>query len=294
MDTGRFTLLGVPIDSVGDAGGTENGPSALRRHFSSGLADAGDTRVRLRGADRDPDSGWLDLGDVVRMSAEVRRRVADITAQGRVPLILGGCCSLLPAALAGARDSLGDVGLAYFDGHLDLFTGETSPTGEAADMPVAAVLGLAPPPLVEALAPVPVVAPARTVLIGARDAEEAALIAPLPDGLGIGRILDRESLRDADLARTGASIAADLSRDEGWFWLHLDVDVLDQGAFPATDYLMDDGLTRQELRTLIEPIAASRGLVGLNLTCFNPDKDPDGSCGQWLADLIEATAITSK
>ncbi len=294
MEAGRLTLLGVPIDSVGEAGGTENGPSVLRRHLASDLSDAGDTRIRLRGGNRDPESGWLDFGDVVRMSTEVRRRVAEITASGQVPLILGGCCSLLPAALAGARDSLGEFGLAYFDGHLDLFTGDTSPTGEAADMPVATMLGMAPAPLLETIGPVPVVAPERMVLIGARDPEEAELVAPLPDGLGIGRILDRESLRDADLARTGASIADDLSRNGGRFWLHLDLDVLDQEAFPATDYLMDDGLTLEELRNLIEPIAASRGLIGLNLTCFNPDKDPDGSCGRWLAELIEATAITSK
>ncbi len=294
MEAGRLTLLGVPIDSVGQAGGTENGPSVLRRHLSSDLSDAGDTRIRLRGGDRDPGCGWLDFGDVVRMSTEVRRRVAEITAAGQVPLILGGCCAFLPAALAGARDSLGEFGLAYFDGHLDLFTGDTSPTGEAADMPVAATLGMAPAPLLEAIGPVPVVTPGRMVLIGARDPEEAELVAPLPDGLGIGRILDRESLRDADLAGTGASIAEDLSRHGGHFWLHLDLDVLDQEAFPATDYLMDDGLTLEELRNLIEPIAASRGLIGLNLTCFNPDKDPDGSCGRWLAELIEATAITSK
>lgn len=292
MDPGRITLLGVPIDSVGEAGGTENGPAALRGHFSPGLRDAGDTEVRLRGGDRDAYSGWLDLGDVVRMSAEVRERVAELTAAGQVPLILGGCCSLLPAALAGARDSLGEIGLAYFDGHLDLFTGETSPTGEAADMPVAAALGMAPESLVEAIAPVPVVAPERMVLIGARDQEEAALIAPLPDGLGIGRITDRNALRDADLAEVGAEIAAELSRTDAGFWLHLDVDVLDEGAFPATDYLMDDGLSLEELRTLIAPIAASPGLIGLNVTCFSPDKDPEGSCGMALAGLLEATALT--
>jgi len=264
----------------------------LRRHLSPGLRDAGDTKVRLRGGDRDAYSGWLDLGDVVRMSAEVRGRVAELTAAGQVPLILGGCCSLLPAALAGARDSLGEIGLAYFDGHLDLFTGETSPTGEAADMPVAAALGMAPESLVEAISPVPVVAPERMVLIGARDREEAAPIAPLPDGLGIGRITDRSALRDADLAEVGAEIAAELSRTDAGFWLHLDVDVLDEEASPATDYLMDEGLSLEELRTLIAPIAGSPGLIGLNLTCFNPEKDPDGRCGAALAELVEATAIT--
>ncbi len=292
MDTGRLTLLGVPIDSVGEAGGTENAPTALRGHLSPGINDDGDTENLLRGGERDAASGWLDLGDVILMSAEVRQRVAPLTSDGRIPLILGGCCALLPSALAGARDSLGEIGLAYFDGHLDLFTGETSPTGEGADMPVAATLGMAPPSLLEAIGPVPVVEPERMVLIGARDQEEAELISPLPDGLGIGRIVDREALRGADLVEVGRSIAAALGRDGQQFWLHLDVDVLDRAAFPATDYLMDDGLTFEELEALITPIAASEGLIGLNLTCFNPEKDPDGSCGEALARLLKATAIT--
>ncbi len=292
MRRDRLALLGVPIDSVGEAGGTELGPSGLRSCLSPGLRDTGDTEVRLRGGRRDPASGWLDLDDIVRMSVEVRARVAGLTAAGEVPLVLGGCCTLLPAALAGARDSLGEIGLAYLDGHLDLFTGETSPTGEGADMPVAAILGMAPPALLEVIGPVPVVTPEEVVLVGARDQEELDLIAPLPEGLGIGRIVDREALRGANLAETGRSIASGLERDGRRFWLHLDVDVLDEQAFPATDYLMADGLSREEAEDLIAPIAASDGLIGINITCFNPEKDPDRSCGAWLAGLLEATAIT--
>jgi arginase len=292
MRRDRLTLLGVPVDSVGEAGGTEHGPEALRRHLSPGLRDAGDTDFRLRGGVRDSESGWLDLDDVIRMSGEIRQRVAELTAAGEVPVILGGCCTLVPAALAGARDSLGQIGLAYFDGHLDLFTGETSPTGEGADMPVAAALGMAPQGLIEAIGPVPVVAPEKMVLVGARDQEELDLISPLPEGLGIGRIEYREGLRGDGLGDVGRSIADGLTAGGGRFWLHLDVDVLDEAAFPATDYLMDDGLTISQLRELIAPIAGSEGLVGLNVTCFNPEKDPDGSCGAALADLLETTAIT--
>ena len=139
MTRAPLTLLGVPIDSVGTAGGTELGPGVLRELLGTeGFEDAGDTSQQIRGLERDPNNGWLAFDDVVAMTAEVRSRVAELPAAGKVPVILGGCCTLLPGALAGARDSLGEVGLAYFDGHLDLFTGQTSPTGEGADFPVAA------------------------------------------------------------------------------------------------------------------------------------------------------------
>lgn len=293
MRADRLTLLGVPIDSVGKAGGTELGPQVLRALLASeGLADDGDTVNRIRGFDRDPANGWLAFDDIVAVTSEVRGRVASLTAAGRVPLILGGCCTLLPGALAGARDSLGELGLAYVDGHLDLFTGVTSPTGEGADMPAATVLGMAPEAVLEALGPVPVVDPARLAFAGARDEEEMRLIAPLPDGLGIARNDTRGRLRHADLERIGRHIVGEVSGRDGRFWLHLDVDVLDRRAFPATDYLMDDGLSLPELRALITPLGAAEGLAGVTLTCFNPEKDRDGSCGQALVDLVRRTIIT--
>jgi hypothetical protein len=39
-------------------------------------------------------------------------------------------------------------------------------------------------------------------------------------------------------------------------------------------------------------IASSRGLIGPNLTCFNPGRDPGGHFGRVLAKHVEATAIT--
>ncbi len=286
MSRGPLTLLGVPIDSVGTAGGTELGPESLRRLLGSdGFEDAGDTSQRIRGLERDPQNGWLAFDDVVKVTSEVRERVAALTAEGRVPVILGGCCTLLPGALAGARDSLGVIGLAYFDGHLDLFTGQTSPTGEGADFPVAATLGIAPEALLAALGETPVVEPGRMALIGARDQEELDLINPLPKGLGIGRIDYRDDLRHGDLAKVGESIAAELTGNDGKFWLHLDVDVLDRDAFPATDYLMPDGLSVAEIRALMTPLASSPGLIGVDVTCFTPEKDEDDRCGTALAGL---------
>ena len=53
--------------------------------------------------------------------------------------------------------SVGDLGLVYVDGHLDFYDGVTSPTGEAADMPIAVLLGDGPAPWVGRVAPVPVI-----------------------------------------------------------------------------------------------------------------------------------------
>ena len=66
-------------------------------------------------------------------------------------------------------------------------------------------------------------------------------------------------------------------RRPGRYWVHLDVDVLDEQAFRATDYLMPGGLSLAELGELIRPLLAGPGLAGVSLACYNPQKDLGGA-----------------
>jgi arginase len=68
--------------------------------------------------------------------------------------------------------------------------------------------------------------------------------------------------------------------------VHLDVDVLDQAAFPATDYLMPGGLQLAELGDLLGPLLSSPSLAGVSIGCYNPDKDPGGANGEALVALF--------
>lgn len=51
--------------------------------------------------------------------------------------------------------------------------------------------------------------------------------------------------------------AARLLAAAGPYWVHLDVDVLDEAELPATDYLLPGGLTFAELGELMQPLVAS-------------------------------------
>ena len=165
-----WTVLGVPIDSVGRSARTELAPAALRE---AGLVerlrieDRGDLDVRIRGEERDPETGIVGSPDVLATTSAVRAAIREMVAAGERPLVLGGCCSLVPGALAGVRDATGSVGIANVDGHVDVYDGRTSPTGEGADMPLAVALGLGPAAWVEA-AGAPRPRPARASCWGAR------------------------------------------------------------------------------------------------------------------------------
>ncbi|MGH2966430.1 MAG: arginase family protein [Solirubrobacterales bacterium] len=287
----EIQLIGVPIDSVGRSGGTELAPAALRELGISAVlnaGDAGDLDVRVRGEERDPATGIVGSADVLATTSTLRTSVASALAGGARPFLLGGCCAELPGALAGARDRLGRIGLAYLDGHLDLYDGVTSPTGEAADMPVAVALGRGPERWVEA-AGGPSLAVKDAAIVGYRDRVESLEHGMLqPEELG--RELTHVSVDDLRVSGARAvaeRVAAGLAA-EAPFWLHLDVDVLDQEVFGATDYLMPNGMSWEELGDCLGPFASSPALAGVSLACYNPEKDPGRRCGRALIEALGA------
>jgi arginase len=84
----------------------------------------------------------------------------------------------------------------------------------------------------------------------------------------------------------GPSIVADL---EGRGPLVLDCDVLDDAAMSAVDYRLPGGLSWGELETVIRVAIESGGVVGLEVTIFNPALDSDGGITRALvACLIRA------
>jgi arginase len=72
------------------------------------------------------------------------------------------------------------------------------------------------------------------------------------------------------------------------YWLHLDVDVLSDVAFPATDYLMPGGLDLAQLTELLSRFGGDDALIGFSVGCYNPAKDPGGRYGDYLAGVLAA------
>jgi arginase len=144
---GEFGLLGVPSSAAAHGPGQEKAPAALRRAAlperlaaaGARVADYGDlpvARWRPDPRQRRPHNLQAVL-DVLR---ETSRRVGEILADGRVPLVLGGECSVTIAVMAAFRDRDIEPALLYMDGGVDLFTPATNPTGILDSMGVAHLL----------------------------------------------------------------------------------------------------------------------------------------------------------
>ena len=208
--------------------------------------------MRIRGDERDPATGVVGIADTLAMTTAVRAAVRDVVAAAARPLVLGGCCALVPGALAGLRDAIGALGVAYVDGHVDVYDGWASPTGEGADMPMSVAFGLGPDAWVRGRGRRERRAGA-TSSCSARATPRRRRTSPTcaPGALADVEVLGPDELRAAGLAAAGARAAQRLAADGGRFWVHLDVDVLDERAMPATDYLMPDGLQWDELAALL-------------------------------------------
>jgi len=285
------TLLGVPVDSGGRPGGCEHSPMVLRQY---GLAsavnaqsDLNDLPVRIVGT-RDAGSGVVGFASVLYLTTTVRKEVRRVLECGELPLLVGGCCSFVMGAIAGARDVYERVGLAYVDGHLDLYDGKTSPTGDCADMPFAFLMGLAPTELAQRMGTPSPVYLRDSALLGYRDKEDArSKGSVMPEDLGSDLYLaDDLALIARDPSVVGHVVRQRLEQGPGRFWIHLDFDVLNDKVFPAVDYLSPGGLNWPQLLELLKPLVSSDSLVGMSLACYNPDLDPGHRCARDAVDAL--------
>lgn len=291
-----WSVVGAPVDCIGadpvtlEPFGTELSPAALRDlgvvERVDGV-DRGDLTVRVVGRERDEATGLVGGRTVHETVRGVRDAVWDLRSSGDRVLVLGGCCIPLMGALAGARDVDPGVGLVYVDGHLDLYDHVTSPTGEAADMPTAAVLGIGEPGLIAAM-DAPVLTPDRLALIGPRDPDELPAVADIVHELALDVQGPERVLEDPAAV---AAAAVERAARAGTYWIHLDVDVFGEEEFPATDYLMPGGLTLESGMNLMRALGNDERLVGVSIGCYNPEKDVDGRNGAALVDLVAAALV---
>jgi arginase len=285
----RFTIVDAPIDCSGAGRGEERAPAALR---AAGLVerlqarDAGEAEARIRDTRRDPDTGVVGAVEVRRASMRIASAVREVLKAGERPLILGGDCTLL----LGVFQALpAGSGLWFVDGHADFFDGETSPTGEAADMDLAILTGHGPPGLLESS--VPLLDPAAAVLLGHRPAElhpdvarENARLDPAIHAVTAPEVLERGA---AGVGRAAAERLAERPA-----WLHLDLDVLDQGVLPAVSYPQPLGLDWNDLFELVRPLVAAPALIGISVADFNPDRDADGAHAAQVVEKLESLCGT--
>jgi len=285
--TGRVSILGVPSSAGSHNPGQEKAPAAWRAAgLVDGLRQAGldvEDRGDLPAAPFRPGApvdGLRDVERVVTVAQQVAGEVAAIRADRRLPLVLGGDCTITLGALAG----FDEAGLVYFDGDADLTTPERSESAVADTMGMTHLLGGGSPRLAGLGSRYPLLRPEQVVLFGFSPAEldtgewtelvsRHLYAAPAP------------AVR-ADPAGQARAARAYLSRRVSTYLVHLDVDVLHTGLFPVANFPHFAGLTLAEVSAGLSEFTSGAKFGGLVITEVNPDHDPDGQLIGTLARMV--------
>lgn len=273
--------------------GTWRAPSVL---IAAGLLQAINART-FRELPRPTCSAEAQTGTRLRNGHAIRSfnlaladLVREATRQGDFALVIGGDCSILLGALAGARDA-GPLSLIHIDGHSDFrhpgnYDSEQS-LGAVAGMDLALATGRG-----ESLATEwpgvagPLVADAHVIQLGERENRDEDFAWPDINGTSITRIDVFEAVMIGPAAVIDR-ISETLNQvpDQG-FWIHLDVDVLDQAVMPAVDCPGSPGIPTDDLLSIMTPFVANPRCRGMTVTVFDPDLDPDGRFAATIVGMM--------
>ena len=293
----EWTVIGVPTSAGAHHAGQEQAPAALReaglierlRGAGLSVADAGDLPGATFATDHDHPRA-RNLAAVAQVAKQVADAVAAVVGDGRLPLVVGGDCTITLGVIAGFRRSHPEIGLLYVDGDADVTTPDPAGSGILDAMGVAHLLGHGAPELTNLAGVAPLLEPYRLAMVGG-DPREIDLAG-------------RQFLADAGVSyQEGPALAADpvgvakraldaVTARSGPLAVHFDVDVVDSGDLPLGNFPhYGSGVLLEHVVACLGTLLAYESVAGLVLTEVNPTHDGDGALiRRYLDGLISALA----
>lgn len=286
----KIALIGAPTSAAALCPGSEKAPAALRaagiieKLQAAGyeVTDYGDCAPRLF-ADDDEHKRARNLPEIVALLNDLKPRAELAVKSGALVLVLGGDCTQVIALITAARRYYRHVNLLWCDRDADLNTPATTPSGRLDGMALATILGRGSAELVRFSGEPPLVREPDAVLFGITrlDPGEEEYLSRAP--------VRHEYAADAQakgVDKVAEETLARVHADTREYVLHFDTDVIAQGDFPATSVPGDDGFRLEEVRTALTQFVASKNLLAMDISEYNPDKDPDGSGARILVELL--------
>jgi arginase len=273
--------------------GLELAPEALRRaglHERLGSPEVVHIAVPPYSAVRDAQTEILNPEGIAAVAREVAGAVDVALESGLFPVLLGGDCSIVLGPVLALRRR-GRYGLAFLDGHADFQQPGDEPNGEVASLDLAVATGRGPDVLANLEGLRPLVLDEDVVLIGYRVTDDNDHFGAEHVRSTAMTVIDFTKIRESGAGSALETALATLtSSDLDGFWVHIDVDVLDDALMPAVDYRYPGGISWDEAAEILGGLLSSRGARGLEITIFNPRLDPGGTIAARLSDLI-ASAV---
>ena len=192
--------------------------------------------------------------------------------EGQRPVSMAGDCCASLGMLAGLQRAGVDPKLIWFDAHGDFNTWETSPSGFLGGMPLAWLVGRGEQTIPQALG-TDSLYEGKVTLTDARDLD------PLEAEAVAGSVMNHLKLV------TNLSSAP---LPWGPLWVHFDVDVIDVVEAPAVSYPAAGGPSTPILGEVFQYLAASRQVMAVSVSLWNPALDSDGQTQKVVLNLLHS------
>ena len=286
----KIALIGAPSSAAAFLPGSEKAPAALRaaglieRLQSAGfeVIDHGDCAPRMF-ADDEEHRRARNIAEIVAGLSDLKTRAELAVKSGALVLVLGGDCAQTIGLLTAARRYYKHLNLFWMDRDADLNTPATTPSGRIDGMVVAGIIGKGAPELVRFWGEPPLVREPDVYLFGIErlDPPEQEFLSKSPM-----RHILAVDVQSKSAAAAAKSALTHLHAEAREYVVHLDTDLISNAEFPAVNVPAEGGLPLADVRTALTEAVRSNFLVGLAITQYNPDKDPDASSAKKLVDVL--------
>jgi arginase len=287
-------VLGVPLDLGGGRRGVDMGPSAVRiaglgeRLAAMGcvVADRGDVLSPIPETQtaRDPTKRYIR--EIARVCQRLYQQVYQSHEEGALPIVIGGDHSLAAGSVGASADFAaahgGELGLLWVDAHGDMNTPETTHSGNVHGMPLAALVGKEPSELARIGRRCPKVRADKTVLIGIRNLDDLEKTQIRKAKVQVFTMKDIDQFGIAAIMKRAIAIAS-----KGTTGIHVsfDLDVCDPSIAPGVGTPVKGGLDYREAHMVMEMVAESKRLMGLDLVEVNPILDTQNQTAVLASEL---------
>ena len=284
-------FIGMPLMAGASLSGTDKAPATIRKSglntlfINHTLRDIGD--VKCDNSLAPTNLQMKHLESVLYSCNNLHNQVVNSLYNNHFPLIFGGDHSLSWGSIGGVASVKNDLGVIYIDAHGDFNTKETSNTHNVHGMHMAYLMGLGH--LSEnVIKDIPYsencVDPQNVFFVGSRALDQGEVNFATAQKLKIHS--------SQDIISRGADKVADsiiyTIKSKGIKHVHIsfDVDVIDPAFFPGTGVPEKEGITVDDVKTLLSAFLTELPVCSIDFVEYNPLLDDNNKSLACCKDIL--------
>lgn len=226
------------------------------------------------------------------MTLELAERVNKIINNEMIPIVIGGDHSSAIGTWSGVSSTIKNkqnLGIIWFDAHLDSHTPETSPSGYYHGMPVAALLGHGDKELCRTYCSnFPKIDSDSIAIIGARNYEQEELDFILSQNV---RLYQMEEVLERGVSVILNEVVGDVLSHCDHLGVSLDIDAIDPCDAPGVGTGVKNGIRKNELFNALFNELPLEKLICFEIAELNPAFDCNSRTAQLICELLHGLFV---